>query len=244
MFVVPVFARTRPRAGRYSSRCASVPVMPATASESRTSGRSFGSFQIATQERRELAGGDAVRAREARAVDDADAGERDARGREVAPDDRGAGGRRALAEHLAADRLQHELGREVVAVGVDRLQQAARAAASRPSRAGPRSGRARPVCASRASIPRAAQHAVEQRRGGERGVARPGGRRASRGRRRAPRAAATPMIANDGSQPVTVQRRSNHESSPTMWPVTRRMPRAAIRSARRPMSVAESVGSP
>jgi hypothetical protein len=93
---VPVFAITRPRAGRVRRRPRSVPSTPATA--------------------REHSGGEAIEAREPGAVGEPNAAERDLGGCEIRPHDTGPGGRAAEAELDGPQLLQEQLRRVVVAL--------------------------------------------------------------------------------------------------------------------------------
>ena len=158
--------------------------------------------------------------------------------------DRGAGRGRARAERLVADRLQHHLGREVVAPVIHELEDLARAAPSRSSRAGPRrAGRGR-VDRAAGDDPARVEQAVEvapRRRGPGR---RRGGCCARRGRRRAPRAAATRCRRTTAASRARSRFESNAESSPTMPPVTRRMPSRQRIPTSRLRSAEVSVGSP
>ena len=171
MSVVPVLARTSAaRRGRRQA-CSSVPLSPATGSAAKTTARKLGLFQIRTRIEAELARGHAVVAREPRAV------RRSGRRRAARPPR--AGRARTTSAPAAvvpwpstprADRLQHHLGGEVVAVVVHELEQSPTAAPSRSSRPASPALRRRPVAALRARIPRARRSRSNSRRRRERRV--------------------------------------------------------------------------
>ena len=225
MFVVPVFARTRPNAGRYCEAVARAcrscrPPRASLARRASPSGRSR-SRRAATASSRAVTRFERDRPEPSTTRTPASGTPAIARSRRT-------------TEAPAADvplpitsrpiALSTQLGRVVVAVGVDRLEevrQRPRVRLREPDRVRPRAAGLRVARLDPARV----EHAVEQRRGGERRVGRPRPVVQPRSTTSA-ESGGDSTTANDGSQPVTVQRRSNHESSPTMWPVTRRMPRA------------------
>ena len=99
LFVVPVFACTRPRVGRVASRFRSVPDMPATARDATKTRPMVGSVAPARRMRDERRDGGPVVAREARPVRDAHAAERNRRiGERRADDSRSRCGRGRLCD--------------------------------------------------------------------------------------------------------------------------------------------------
>ena len=143
-------ARSSPRTSVCARACraggaASVPLSPATGSAARRSARSAGSFQISTSS---AASSRAV-TRSSRESPEPSTIRTPASGTPAARRSRrvtaAPAARRARPEHLGADRLQHHLGGEVVALVVHELRASRRAAPSRSSRAG-RRPRARGPC--------------------------------------------------------------------------------------------------
>ena len=221
-----------------------MPLRPATASASRSTaaarrrarGRRAGSPRAraaVTRSRRERPEPSTIR----------DAGERNTRRGEVASTTARAGAGRALPAQLGAERLQHELGRVVVAVAVHEAKQVGeprrmhlgeREAVSR-CRAPGRLRRA-------TSMPAPRRMLDERGSGGDRGSRAPSAVPAAVDRERRERRRLVHVEL--GSQPGAVRRMSKSDSSASTSPAIRRIPwarscGASIRSWRRC-----SVGSP
>ena len=244
MSVVPVLPRTSVWCGVSSRRCWSVPGCPATGERvpddrRASSGRSRSSRAASLSSR-------AV-TRSSRESPEPSAMWTPASGTPAAARSRcvdaRAAARRAEPERLVADRLQHHLGGEVVAPVIHELQDLReRLRVDRRERDGVGARRGRRGAAG--DDPARAEQLVEARRRRERGVGDERGCRAPRGRRRAPRAAATRCRRTTPASPGATRIVSKADSSPAMPPVTRRMPMRQRMFTSRLRSDEVSAGSP
>ena len=191
--------RAHGAAGRLSSRrCSSVPFSPATGSAAQNDGGAPGRSSR-DEDRRERLGGHAVVAREARAVGDPDAGERHARGGQVAGHDRRARRGRA-ARAISAPISFSTISAVKLSLSWSIYWSTAGSGPSRPRRAPARSpAPAQPDAAARDAV--AAQHPAKLPPRRVRAAARRG-RRTPPDRPRAPRAAATRSGRRPTSSPA------------------------------------------